>query len=443
MRIWPRSRVKQLESDVVRLQHTVTSSLDILQQLQSVDQDGGNKYASYAAKVMQLSRMYEGEASWGNQICQSIINVRAYFIMGSGVHVNTKEIGDRESAFLESFLKLNGIDHRSPLEWCREAQIEGRALLRLTPNKDIVNGDGTVGNVRVQLIPWTVYKYEVKQSRDDPNVFESVTWNNPKPVTLTAGEFVYLPFGGRSHRVNNTPPLLANCIREMEAIDKALFDWRKINHLFAAPTPYIKAPDIASARSTYAKIKDSVWKIGKLLVTNGDYSMVGPEMAGVEWLRNEIVVSAQLIAAVTGIPPHFLGFPELIGAGRATGDNLMESIQSATNGERNIWVDGFDELINKAVAMATNKLQRGVLDVTKLSIDIPFVSQQHMQELADVWLPLWMANAISHETLLAHVPEIDVEDEMKLIEDKKEENALHPVKFPPVIPGQEEEEEEK
>ena len=413
------------KQEYAKLQHLVTSSLDVIRRLEDQINEGGNKYRSYSEKVTALSRMYDGSAVWGNQLTKALINIRSYFIMGAGVSFGVEELKSvNTKKFMNDFIKLNHLEQRSPLEWAKEAQIEGKILLQLIPDKEYVNKQNTsTGNIKVKYIPWTVYQYEVESDPKDYNQFTRVTWDTAKygKGNLTAGEFVYIPFGGRSYQVNKTPPMLSACIRELETIDKAFFDWRKIDHLFAAPTPFIKAETSSKAESIYQKLKDATWKVGKLLVVEGDLSLVGPEMQGVEWLKHEIVACIQLVSAISGVPVHFLGFPELIGAGRATADSMMESIQAATSTERSLWNDGMEELLTKAAIMASEQLNRGLLEASDINISIPFLSQQHLQELVDVWFPLYEGGVISLKTLHSKIPEINSSEEQKNLDKAKQE----------------------
>jgi len=49
------------------------------------------------------------------------------------------------------------------------------------------------------------------------------------------------------------------------------------------------------------------------------------------------------------------------------------------------------------------------LNPENITAQVPYVSSSKLQEIIDIWLPLFNSNAIDLDTLLAKIPEIDAE----------------------------------
>ena len=61
-------------------------------------------------------------------------------------------------------------------------------------------------------------------------------------------------------------PKTAKVLTQCENLDKALYDWRKINNLFASPTPVVECTSEGDAKSIATAIEAAKWNVGKLLV---------------------------------------------------------------------------------------------------------------------------------------------------------------------------------
>ena len=280
------------------------------------------------------------------------------------------------------------------------------------------------GEVDARFIPWTHTKYEIESDSEDYADYISAKWKNPdtdEEITVDAAEFVYKKFGGRVHHVNDTPPKVGAVLCEMENLHKALDDWRKINKLFACPTPHFRVNDKRQVEELQQMILDMKWKIGKVLITTAEFSMVGIDAAGVKSLADEITTNAKIISGNTGVPVHFLGFPELM-SNRSTSDNLLELVVASTNKARRVWAGAYEELYTKAITLANDKQQAG-LDPNSFTVEIPQISAAKIKELQEVWLPIYEAGALSLEGFLAKVPNIDTEKEVERLEAKEAEAA--------------------
>lgn len=312
-------------------------------------------YNSYGKQVIQLGNMYDNIADWGNMIAKNIIDVRTAFSVGRGLDVikqpEFQGSAEKEIAWCKEFMKFNNLNEEMPQEYAKEAEIEGKVLLRFLV-------DEANKNIRVAHVPWRQYKYKISTPPNDylhytkaectANIDgEDVSFNLTEPL------FVYKRFGGGVNKVNETPPKTAFVIREMEDVDKAIWDWRKINRLFAKPTPVIYCPDEQTAKKVEAWVNAKNWRIGMLLILGGmnmKFELVGWQGDGFTTVQRETESLVKTISGTTGIPVHFFGYPELL-SNRDTADNLVELIALSTSKERRTWIGAYEEVFQKAMVI--------------------------------------------------------------------------------------------
>ena len=408
-------KVRRLEAQVTELKTQlgeIQHFWDVLSGVDPIVRTEGNPYPTYTEQVYQLSRMYTGKAIWGSPIAKNVIDVRASFIISEGVKpIANNENVDREMQFINDFLDRNGLDEEAPQDWAKEAEIEGKFLVRLTPNIQDRQIDARV-------IPWTQHSYTVNSAGDDYAQFDSVVYRVNKTgadVKLNSNQFVFKRFGGRTADVNDAQPKCGNIIWNMESLHKAMLDWRKINRFYASPTPHFKVADKNEADVLQAKLAAVRWKIGMALVTTAEMNLV--EMSKADPVRSEITAHAQIVSGSSGVPVHFLGFPELM-SNRSTADTFFELIGASTGKERKIWTGFYEELFSKAMAMANENFQYG-FNVSAIGAEIPQATATKFAELQNFWLPARVDGEISRETFLSKVPNIDVEDEMEKLSDEQ------------------------
>lgn len=360
---------------------------------------------TYVERTKQLSEMYQGTAEWGTPIARNVIDVRAAFTLAGGVRAvpgeTTKEAdAQRELDFIERFLDFNGLREDLPQDWAKEAEIEGKFLATLRTNME-------TGDVAARYFSYTSCTYTVVAAAEDYAKYDLVKYKDSNGIekTIKPHLFVYRPFGGRTHNVNDTPSKAASVVWSFEALHKALHDWRQANRLFASPTPYFKCANPAEVNALLDKLKEINWKIGQFLAGTADYILVGMPTTGIQSLKDEITSNAQIISGNTGVPVHFLGFPELM-SNRSTADTLFDMVAASTHRERRIWESFYTELFDKAIELANAELKTG-LRPGLVQAQIPEHSSKTMLELKEDWLPLYEANALSLETLLSKVPNID------------------------------------
>jgi len=402
----PWQTIRDLRRDVAEMQH----SMDILLGDSVSLTTNGNPYPDYESQVAEVAKKYEGKAEWGCQVCKSIVDMRTAFILGQGVQPDGPESAAREIEFIQAFMQRNDLDETAQ-DWVREAEIEGKFLCRLTVDK-------TARQIDARFVPWTQHKYTVETHPTDYAQYTGVHYMLNKTgaeVQLTPREFVYTKFGGRVHLVNESAPKVASVLKNMESMEKALTNWRAINSFFASPTPYFKVESNEEGTALSKALKAMSWKIGKFLIGTAEFTMVGAPMDGVQSLKDELTSNAQIVSGNTGVPIQLLGFPELL-SNRSTSENMMESVYASTSRDRVLWKGTFTELFQKVLALANEQLNGGFNDQAVTAL-IPETTAAKLEELNSVWLPLYQQGALSLETMLSKVPDINVEEEMARIEE--------------------------
>lgn len=124
--------VKALKKIVGELQN----SINILIGDAVVGGSQGNPYRAYQAAVKALADKYDGTAEWGVLQVRNIIDVRSAFIIGQGIKLVCEDENSRELEFIDEFVRYNNLDEEMPQELAKEAEIDGRALVRIIPNED-------------------------------------------------------------------------------------------------------------------------------------------------------------------------------------------------------------------------------------------------------------------------------------------------------------------
>ena len=401
MDVFNKKKVAELSAKVADMQNAI----DILTatELRSTGYTG-TRYKEPATATKELAKKYEGLADWGVQQVRNIIDLRAAFTIGSGITVTLKkgkEAKTRELEFIQDFIKYNDRDNEMAQDFAKEAEIDGRVLCHLSPSSDNQNID-------LRFVSYTANDYTVTAAANDYNKYTSVKYKTSGGEgTYSEEEFVYSKFSGRVHKVNEIMSKTAMVLTAIEDLDKALYDWRAINRLFASPTPYFECQSPEDAESMYSMLKKIRWNIGKFLCGVGKFSLVSMPGEGVESLEKEIITKSKIISGATGVPVHFMGFPELM-SNRSTSTDLFELISASTSKERRIWAGTYDEIFSKALAMA-NKTMKKNFDTDAIKTEIPHVTAEKLKEIIDVWLPLFESSVIDHDTMLQKIPQVDAQ----------------------------------
>lgn len=420
------------KAELQAMRETMKSQAMIIDDITSVTkriQAGpyGNPYFTYSGAVVELARKYEGTAQWGVLQTGNIIDIRSAFIIGQGISIfpadKKEDPADNEMAFVNDFLAFNDLNREMAQEFAKEAEIEGRWL-------GVFSWDDKSKMVTVRVRSWTSTQYTVVTDPQDYAWFTKILYKDPDGAdqVIKEGDFVYATFAGRVHQPYQPLPKVAKCLGQIENLDKALWDWREINRLFASPVPHIQCDTAEQATYMAKQINDVAknWKIKKIFAHTGKLDYASPSEAGVKSLENEIVTNAKMISGTTGVPVHFLGLPELMSGRGTIGTGLMQLVSLSTSKERAIWIGTYEQIIEKAMAIYNAKTgldkKSTKLDPKKLTVTIPFISEDTWGRIKDVWLPIYLADGISLQTFLAQIPGVDVDEEVDKIEQQKQAN---------------------
>jgi hypothetical protein len=178
-----------------------------------------------------------------------------------------------------------------------------------------------------------------------------------------------------------------------------------MNKLFASPTPYFKCASKEESNAMQTRLASMNWKIGKILAGTAEYSLIGMTVSGKDSLEKEIITNAKMISGATGVPVHFLGFPDLM-SNRSTSTDLFEFITASTAKERGVWAGFYEEMFDKVIEKANAELKQN-LEPGKIKVEILQVSDAKIQELANIWLPLYTGGVIDLDYMLSKIPDID------------------------------------
>ena len=414
-------KVREMRKQIVELQNSVNILIGGATEQAS---SRGNPYRTYQGAITALAQKYEGTAQYGVNQIRNIIDIRSAFIIGQGIQLNCEDekLYSRELEFINDMIRYNNFDEEMPQELAKEAEIEGRSLVKLIPNKEKQNVD-------IRYVSYNTNNYTVISSPDDYQKYLKVTGKTRSSgntidgykyveLNLDASEFVYKKFAGRVDKVNDIMPKTAMVLRHCEDLDKALCDWREANYFFAVPTPYFKCVDVNEIKTTAAKINEVNWRVGKAFIGTADFKMVEISGSGMNSIKEEILALAKFISGATGVPVHFLGLPDLM-SNRAVSTDLFEFINASTNKERHIWEGFYEELFDKALLMANKEFKRNYA-TGKIKAKILSITESQIRQLAEIWLPLYSAGVVDLRYILGKIPDIDVEEQIS----SQEESAL-------------------
>lgn len=415
--------ITKLQKSVYRLNHLVRD--DILSLTEKTSRYKGNKYQSYKSAVAEINRKYNGEADWGVLQTGVIIDLRAAFIIGEGLKVVKKaDDAEKELEWANAFLEYNDLDKEVAQEYAKEAEIEGKIAIKLALEES--GKEKGEFNVSARYVSWTENNYTIKTAAQDYMRYERMTWrpkDKDKDEKLEEKDFVYKKFGGRINKPNLAVPKVMRCLTQIEDLDKALRDWREIDRIFAGPILAVECKDREDVKTTREALSDKNWKLKKIFIATSKLYYAQFDIKGVESLENEITVLSKIISGNTGIPVHFLGFPDLM-SNRAVAENMMQLIHASTSKERETWIGAYEETMAKGMAMhnaAANAQmsKEKQLDPKKIGIEIPMVTKEHWDHLEKLYLPAAVAGKISDEAFQEKIPGFDVEAEKKRKEAKE------------------------
>lgn len=407
----------------------IKEMIDIISGTESEEEGAykGNEYRTYRKAINAINAKYNGTAKWGVLQTGNIIDLRAAFIISRGIKVsarNKDNPADNEIAWVKLFLEYNDLDKEIVQEFAKEAEIEGKILMKIdiekTPEEEKYK-DYKFQMIAVRYVSWLEKKYTVVTAEDDYKKYLKVEWEGSGTQgkrTLEADQFVYKKFGGRINDPNTAQSKVMKCLSQIDNLDKALRDWREINRIFAGPIMYMKCEDKQEVDRALTALAGKDFKIKKILAGTGELSYVTFDIKGVESLENEILTNGKLISGTTGVSVQYLGFVDLL-KNRSTSDDLREMLSSATVKERATWEGAYEELLTKAMNLfnktvyAQKTAEGKILNPALIKVNIPVITKQHWTNLEKIWLPAVIAGKVTEELFLEQLPDVDIDEELK------------------------------
>jgi len=434
--------VQSMKKEMGKLKVKTQHMIDILSGTEDDDTGTykGNEYRTYRKAINAIDKKYNGTAKWGVLQTGNIIDLRAAFIMSRGIKVSVREKGtdaSREIKWVKDFLEYNDLDKEMVQEFAKEAEIEGKILMKIDMDKaPEIEKYKEYGYqmVAVRYVSWLDKKYTVKTPEDDYKKYETVEWQgwgSKKKGLLEESQFVYKKFGGRINQPNIAQSKVMKCLSQIDNLDKALRDWREINRIFGGPILYIKCENQNEVNKALEVFEDKNFKIKRVTAGTGEMMFVKLDISGVESIENEIITNAKMISGTTGVSVQYMGLVDLL-KNRSTSDDLREMLSYATTKERATWEGTYEELIEKAMNLFNKTIYKQKSDSNHLNpslikITIPVITKQHWANIKDVWLPAVVAGKITEELFLEQLPDVDIDEEMQRRE-QKEANELEQVK---------------
>ena len=269
-----------------------------------------NNYPTYVKQIQAINQMYNNETDYGSEILRSIIETRVSFIGGSGLSVISK---GKTLKFITKFLNDNKLLEGSELlNNIKVGEMEGKDLLLLT-------ADNSNQKIKVNNFSYYITPYNIETDPKDRRKVTGVDLSKGdkkssalKIDKVSIDKVVYVKLGGSPDRVNDTPPKTSNILTDIENMSRAKYDMRKNNHLFGKVTPYFKTQTGLEARAINNSINAGDFQIGKSYAGTANFSLVEPSGKGQEVLAAEILLLARIISMNTGIPIHWLSWPDVL-----------------------------------------------------------------------------------------------------------------------------------
>jgi hypothetical protein len=376
-----------------------------------------NNYPTYAKQIQTLNEMYNYRTDYAGEIARSLIDTRISFIMGAGLSVR----GSKKTVeWINKFLKKNKMLKGSGLlDVGKIGEMEGKCLIKLKPAKK-----NDEEYVKATSIDWYNNPYDIEMVDKEVTKITLAKKNeNMTGQNIPISQATYFKLGGSPDRINETPPKISNILTDIVNFSRAKYDMRGNNHLYAKPqwTALTNTQGEAKALNATIAGKDMT-RTKSFVSTARENFYLEPSGKAQEVLEREILLHARIISMNTGIPIHWLAWPDLM-SNRATAENMLEMINAATVQERLIYEEGFTDVIQKAMEIAFLRGMEGAVnDPCGFDVKLDLVSYANLKQIQETWIPLTEGDYISKQTAMSLIPGIDPATEQKLIEKEKTKN---------------------
>lgn len=406
--------------------------------------DDSNSYKNYGRQIEAIHKKYSNLADYGCSSVKTIINFRASATMSEKFNVTIKDGFAKEKAWLEEFIKINKLYGSKYIGYGRMGEKEGKVLinLRLIKKDDVVK-------IKLCALPYRTYKYIPHLDEDNELKYisytnrpstddEIVVVNDMDEIKINPDRFVFVVLSGTEATSREdyivTPPTIAGVLKYVDNADKALDNLRQVNFLFSSPVPFFETLNWADAVQMKKIIKGQndrkaqesddghpkKFRFGKTgFAAPVKFSMISANLQGAEMLIKEITTNTQIVSGATGIPVFMMGFPDLIGQGRATAQEMTDSINVATETERTIWEESWLEIIQKA-CLLHNEYNNDKLNPDAFEkVTIPIVSMARMLKIKELYENAVIQGIVSKRTYYEKMDDLDPDIELERIGEEK------------------------
>ena len=413
IREWLRSKIQALFQVVSNSNSIFTSS--------EVEENVKNFYNSLTLIYRGMNNLLE----FGNSGIQNVITYRRSWIMSKDTKVSCEDEYEAEEEWIEAFERHNKMNILRQ-RFATNGEIEGKVLI-------VLMVDAASQMIVPRVFNFVDYFYEIDFNEFGEPVQVRYTLGN-KEYKVGPDRFIYCTMtmseNYLDHRI--TPSSVFFVLEQIINSDKAYQNWRYVNDRFAKTTPMFemetwqdasKVSQILNGKSedlTNPHERGKKWKVGEgLAFAKGKSYTLDFNADGIESLKGEITACAQKISGHTGIPIFLLGFPELIGGGRATAEEMAEAITNKTITERIIWEEKLKEVYSKAMILS-NEYFGTTLNPDCISVRIPPVSLAEINSMITTYESAVDKKYISKRTFRDMLPGIDNDEEEERL---AEENA--------------------
>jgi hypothetical protein len=395
-------------------------------------------YASQTALIHSLYMLHEYHGGFMG----TIIDKRAAFVAGGGIEIKgLGENNERDIAFAKEFLKYNQLNKAGFIKMQADIDKEGKCLFRLVVDHDYEwswDDNGTRRQekkmVAIQYFSWAKYQYVITP---DPickrkAIAATIIDANRQPLIINKpGEIVYRKYRGMPNDINSAISIFARAIPHVIAMEKCYTDLRYNDHLFAAPITVTECDTAEALENTIEaleKISEPIpggqgdsgvnAKSGGSFAIQGHMKYLTPEEQ--KNLESEIDKHRIQIAAIIGLPVHFLGDSSQV-KNKNVSENLMENTNTDIYGDRETTTEIMTEAVQKAMILLSG--ERTPYNHNEIELNVGGITAADYNRLVAFWLPAIEAGKVSLQTFIEQIPGIDPDEELLRLENEKEDNG--------------------
>jgi hypothetical protein len=414
-------RIKEVEKII----HGQEGSRDILTSQITQAQDtqkvvDKNNYKTYPSQVDAVYEMYNGRSDYGGEMCRGVIDTRVSFIAGEGINVTANKPATKK--YIEKWLRLNKLHGSKLITMVQTGEMEGKNLIILEKATKKEFGR-EVDYINASSFAWWVNRYTVNKDPLNTEFIKSITYKQKKDIgegekTINPEKSVYIKLGGSEDRVNETSNRVHCVLTDIENYSRGKYDLRKNTFLFGKVMPTWETESSTEAKSIRNQIQDRSFEVGDGYAGSAKMGLLEPSGGAAGQSKEDILISLKTISSTTGIPIHWMAWPELM-SNRATAENLLEVIKAATIKERLLWQEALTEMISKSMILAVDSNIENNSIFGEFNVTLPFLSFATLKAIQETWIPLEQLGYISVADVRNRVPGIDPLETEKQIKIEK------------------------